>query len=815
MADSIPNVVFNGQGSFPYAINFTSGGSEKSQLSLTFIDRSANYDLDNRFPRNTSSLVSVTVGAFFKFDGYIVTADVEEMAAGGAKLNVVLDDSSIILDKYVVGLKGMWGPGFTTTSVGTFGNLILIGTQVDPCKNVPPNAPDPCAPDCGEDNGGKESFNCQEEKLLKILEVDYSFPELQAAVAGIVKFGSFPAGINTEYRANYTGVLREVIKNWCQDFGIDFYWSENSIYFYDTKTGATINDGAVDPSYIISKKKSFSIEGNYTQGNVVYFGGEGEKREYSCSRNSGKNLTLRPITLLDILEDNSDTQGKPGYSFLVRNYDPQTYNLGPSVKCLMESIILNYYSDVLRDLYLLWENQRLDTVQRMKAFIDASSKRPIPALGGFKPTRICHAGQESITSENESYNIYTTLLSRMSPNEGIDFVNRGGYFVAADYNKTRHDYFNNFEKRLGSEFIGKYWIRGGVNGENYSFNAPDGNASYYSNGSEIQFPFLETLPADIRASSDFIEDVLGTDDPTKTDKTHGRFVIVERSAAWVPNQSADAIQKIIQEIEPFAIKEMGSEDVNGTNALKSGQSWFMVFPRPKGMDLNIGGAGKTGEDKNPFDAKNVGLSGVLDGINRTYGLVSSITQYYGIKTPSSSVKIYLPSQAGPKAGRAYPGYQIFANGSQFTNEIIKIINKGEFVLGAVPPTTPKDVGLQIQYRDVTQNLIDLFQANNNATCGYDQNKILTLLQNFNARYNTPLSVEREIREYTMSNMPQTKFTVKDGLQSFSLNYTSDGIETALAFSNLPPNKKSEALILEEFKKTNTILKRAQKYFVQP
>jgi hypothetical protein len=784
MFSAIPNVIFNGQSSFPYSVDFSSGGSEKSQLLMTFIDRNGNYDIDNRFPRNTSNLVSITIGAFFKFDGYIVTTNVEEMAAGGAKLNVVLDDSSIILDKYVVGLKGMWGPGFTTTATGTFGNLILLGTQIDPCKNIPPNAPDPCAPDCGEDNGGKESFNCQEEKLLKILEVDYSFPELQAAVAGIAKFGSFPSGINTSYRANYTGTLREVIKNWCQDFGIDFYWSDNAIYFYDTKTGANINDSAIDLSAVISKRKSFSIEGNYTQGNVVYFGGEGEKREYSCSRNSGKNLTLRPITLLDILEDNSDTNGKPGYSFLVRNYDSQNYNIGNAVKCLMESIIMNYYSESLRDLYLIWENQGLNTVAKMKDFIDTSSKRAIPVLGGFRPTRICHAGQETINSENESYEIYKTLVSRMAPNESIDFINRGGYFVAADYNKTRHDYFNNFEKKLGSDFIGKYWIRGGVNGENYTFNAPDGNATYYSNGSEIQFPFLETLPADIRASSDFIEDVLGRDDPSKPDKTHGRFVIVDRSAAWVPNQSADSIQKII------------------------------VFPRPKGMDLNIGQGGKTGEDKNPFDAKNVGLSGVLDGINRTYGLVSSVTQYYGIKTPSSAVKIFLPSQAGPKEGREYPGYQIFANGSQFTNEITKIINKGEFVLGAVPGTTQKDVGLQIQYRDVTQNLIDLFKANNNETCGYDQNKILTLLQNFNARYNTPLSVEREVREYTMANMPETKFTVKDGLQSFSLNYTSDGIETTLAFSNLPPNKKSEALILEEFKKTNTILKRAQKYFAQ-
>ena len=63
--------------------------------------------------------------------------------------------------------------------------------------------------------------------------------------------------------------LRDVIKNWCQDFGLDFYWSDNAIYFYDTKTGTSINDGAVDSTTLLSRKTSFSIEGNYSQGNIV------------------------------------------------------------------------------------------------------------------------------------------------------------------------------------------------------------------------------------------------------------------------------------------------------------------------------------------------------------------------------------------------------------------------------------------------------------------------------------------------------------------------------------------------------------------
>lgn len=808
MIESIPDVIFDGESSFPYAIDFSYGGSEKSELTLNFVDKVGDLNSINKYQRDSGRLISVVIGPFFRFSGYTVAANIKAATEGGVTYSIKMQDSSIILDKYFVGLKGVWGNGFTTTATGNYGNLILLGKQIDPCKNMPPNSPDPCAPLCS-DQEDRQDFNCIEERQLKILEVDYSFPELQAAVAGVVRFGQFPQGINTEYRANYTGTLREVIKSWCQDFAIDFYWDDNAIYFYDLSTGINIDDSQIDSTHVISQRKSFSIEGNFTQGNIISFTADGEKREYSCSRNSSKGITLRPITLLDVLEDNSDTNGKPGYSFLVRNYDPNTFVLQKSKKCLFESIILNYYSENFRNLYILFENQNLDTVQKMKDFA-ASTKKGIPSLGGFKPTRVCHAAQKDVVSENESYNIYKTLLSRLTANEALDFVNRGGYFVAADYNKTQHEYFINFEKKLGENFFGKYWIRA-FNGENYTFNAPDGDVKYYSNGSEIQFPFLEYLPVDIKATSDFIEDLVGEYDPTKPDKAHGNFLFMERTATWVPSQTADSMQKIIQELEPFSIKEIGNEDVNGVNVLKAGQTWFQVFPRPKGLDLDI--ANRTKEDKNPYDAKNVNLNTTFNGITATYGLNSSLTQAYAIKTPSSLVPIYLPSQAGPYEGTHYAGYTVLANGAQFTNEYSAIIPKAEYVLGAVPPTSNKDTGMQIQFRDASQTLLELIKVNGQQSCGYDENKIQALLAQFNSRFNNPVSVEREEREYEISNIPASRFTAKNGLQSFSMSYSDQGVRTTLTFSNLPKSHKSDAVTLEEFKKQNT-LKRAKNYYVQ-
>lgn len=812
MIKLVPNIILDGQIVNPYSVDFTSGGNDVSKLSLTFVDRTGDYDLTNRFQRNSNRIISISIGNFFKFSGYIVGTDASQRSSGGSILKVDLSDSSIILDKYFIGLKGVYGAGFSTIASGTFSNIILVGKQVDPCVNLPPNAPDPCAPFCG-DSETQETFNCQEEKAMKILEVNYSFPELKSAVAGVVKFGSFPAGVNTQYRSNYTGNLRDVLKSWCQDFGIDFYWENNAIYFFDARLGRQINTSNIDVQTVISTSQSFSIEGNYTLGNLVYFGGEGEKREYSCTRDSNsKRFTLRPITIYDILEDNTDSNGNPGYAFLTRNYDPHLYRLGNATRSLFDSIVLSYYSDVIRDLYQLFEVEGLDSVLNMIAFINNPSKKPIPALGGLRPRKIFYSPKPGLPVQDNLYaNVYKTLVSRMTPNEAVDFDKRGGYFIVADYNKERHDLFLNFENKLAEDLVGKYWFRGGVDGENYSFDAPDASPTFYSNGSEIQFPFLDALPVDIVRSSDFITESLAIDDPTNPDKTHGKFLIVERTPAWVPNKTSDSIQRIIQELVPYSMEVVGSEDINGENFLDAGQVFIKVLPRPKGLDLKIYNHQK--EENNPFDAKNVGRRGEVGGIISGYGLLSSLTTSFVLKTPASSVKIFMPSQAGKRFGTEYGGYTVFANGQQFTNNITRIIPKAEFILGSVPASTDKDVGLQIQYRDATQNLVDLF-ANNGDTCGYNKAKILGLLQNFNSRYYTPASVERETRSYTIFGIPEFRFTALDGLQSFTLNYEDSGVTTTLSFSNLPEAKPSEAIVLEEFKKANTILKKAAKYFKQ-
>ena len=63
------------------------------------------------------------------------------------------------------------------------------------------------------------------ENECQIPQVTYNFAKLLAVLrnAGIVIDGLFD--LNTDYVRDYHGTLREVLNNWCSDFGFSFYWN--------------------------------------------------------------------------------------------------------------------------------------------------------------------------------------------------------------------------------------------------------------------------------------------------------------------------------------------------------------------------------------------------------------------------------------------------------------------------------------------------------------------------------------------------------------------------------------------------------------
>ena len=143
---------------------------------------------------------------------------------------------------------------------------------------------------------GTEEF--EERPCGAASEISYNFSELlnSLKVRGI-KFSNLPDGSSPDkkplYRANYIGTLREVLEQWCANFGLDFYYQDNLPYSYnqgfrflDLYKGADITPirDIVDPtttmgsefgvtpnqtSVIISYKESATLSNTYLQSVIT------------------------------------------------------------------------------------------------------------------------------------------------------------------------------------------------------------------------------------------------------------------------------------------------------------------------------------------------------------------------------------------------------------------------------------------------------------------------------------------------------------------------------------------------------------------
>ena len=131
---SIPNTKINGKNVYPYAIDFSEGGSEASEISLSYVNKDGNYAIP---ATDSTRPVTISIGNFRSIDAYVVETTTTNAPKGGKILHVTYKDSSMILDKTVVGLRGVHGAGFTSATTGNFSSdMVLVGSQIDPCQNV-------------------------------------------------------------------------------------------------------------------------------------------------------------------------------------------------------------------------------------------------------------------------------------------------------------------------------------------------------------------------------------------------------------------------------------------------------------------------------------------------------------------------------------------------------------------------------------------------------------------------------------------------------------------------------------------------------
>jgi hypothetical protein len=283
MKADFPSIKISGITKKVYSADLSGGGSEPSTLRLSFIWGKEDYNL------NTKSEIVVRIGNFYTFKGHAISFSTKESVTSGKTCELTLVDTSVILDKIYVGLKGKDGgplpnilkqnttqvalPGninlnnYLKTSsvtpslvsnkvsnlsiyraVGDFSNMIFVGDYIDPCGNLENDSEkDKCDP-CTSNTTPNNSLDCQKSRGFSKLDVDYKFSDLiqEASRYGVNFNNTFSSPV--DYRAQYTGTLREVLNNWCQDFGFSFYWKNDTVIFFDLSRGININDSTIKDS---------------------------------------------------------------------------------------------------------------------------------------------------------------------------------------------------------------------------------------------------------------------------------------------------------------------------------------------------------------------------------------------------------------------------------------------------------------------------------------------------------------------------------------------------------------------------------------
>lgn len=178
-------------------------------------------------------------------------------------------------------------------------------------------------------NGGYVILGSEEmysEVCATIPEVKYSFKQLieSLSIRGLNFLGDFSGAFLTGglYTQNYIGTLREVMNNWCSDFGMQFYTSGKSFIGLDLKKEIDISSilEVADPKSYLGKsfdggqngialgnyKESYSLENTYRQSVIT---ADVRPREIKSESREVKNFVhFQPLHPLDFYSPDWTTQ---------------------------------------------------------------------------------------------------------------------------------------------------------------------------------------------------------------------------------------------------------------------------------------------------------------------------------------------------------------------------------------------------------------------------------------------------------------------------------------------------------------------------
>lgn len=844
MIVDVPYVKVSGIKYPVYAVDYSTNQTGVSKLVIDFV---ANTEYLEPL-LNTKNPTIVNISGVLTFSGYPVSSSITETLEGKV-MQVTYYDTSILLDKIYVGLHGVHGDsknrqlrtelsGNFTIPVpevsGVFSNMVLVGDYVDPCEGIGIDYIDPCdaCPSASEltsviEGNTSKFIDCRNEIYTRILDVRYTLSQLIAALSikGI-KFSNVPV-INANYYGRFTGTAREVLSSWCSELGLTFIWEDSTVKFIDLKSGIIINDSSFyNDCQLVSRTVSRSIENNSYQGNIYYFGGEGRIIENDCSGKNTYRLTMVPITLKDIfwsfIDDGSGGGRSAGLSpyiskfYTDRNSGLDIFKDNQSIEGLQFACMLSYYSEELRDLFLLYYFYGVTSLEDL-----VSTNRKLPLLGIEEVLEVNNYSEasEEFSGSEPADRIYFNELTK----DDRKFCKaNNGRLLKIKYNQTYHTRFKEFEKNLAKEFIGRYWISY-LSDRNYQISGPDGTPVFYSTGGSINLPFIDLLPESIRATSVFINKILkqtrDANSPSGeiTTTVNKKFILLDRKPAWEPTSVGDSfanVDKILRKLSPYYISPFKSRAGDATESnLKHEEVYILAYNKPSSLNLSI-----SGPIYHPVETANKNIktdASDFGAFNTYYGLRESSTKRYDIsmEVPSAGgdptvikKKVYLPTQSYSDFGISFSGYTVLATPKPLQVITKSLLKKKEIIIGDCP--TPfginssgidNTVSTEIVFRDLSTYTSSVIESAG-GTCGYSSTLIKSLMNEYKSSTARRSQVEALTKSYELQGVPTRAISLSDGLSSFSIRINDNGISSSITFSNLPKSFVSQEAKYEEVKR---------------
>jgi len=806
----IEEIVVNGVsgeifGAYIYGSNLELGFSESpTKLTLNIVKEEGDFE---SFPNNLLSSYQIKVGSLTLSKMYLYSYEISRSVGQKvATLNFL--DGSFILDKIFIGLvnrHGATGDGPLTPfevpaicltcdgsqlipKTGSVFRKIFSGLEidVDPLRG-------------GSIILGQEQFV---EGACDIPDVAYNFTQLLDAItqAGIINTNF--VDINPKYYQSYVGSLREVLSNWCADFGYSFYWdlTQNGLKAIDLK----IEVDFIDQIKNIIKSNT-NLEVDKTNENTLAI------ESFNESATLEGTVTQKFISryLKPFRTKSSSTTSINSRSFSC--IKPEKFNINQND---ITRAVLGKYSDNARTVFCM---------------------KNVTSQGKYIGLEQIYTA-ETISAGQKNDNLFTKAYDYGYSNDAItQFIdkNNGAQVLIAVYNPSAKEMYTEWESTV-ADMIGKYY-QGDKEPNQETENC---QPSYFVQTNVEVNPASQVYTNKNKYDLPFADAIIGPVNNEGVSWSIPRLYIFSRSAVYGTTQEEYDAAMLVNGTDPFqrfivsylpieglaysrlsAAKEEATKAGDSSTAGKlqtiiskadefkgSGSEKKVVFafiPPQTILDSAISTSWSSGtnkleiakeeEDKESGECVTQCETDIIQDIcgkcpnppQPYVGLRNTTARILNVGCPTAgkTTKITLPSE-GP-----YSGYEQTSTNFRFT------VPGQKLVFGNVSSPDDNTLSLNVIESDITNDLdpsdgstiVNMYVPD--GANGFTKTTPAAYHADLTQKLVNSITTERKNISISVIGMKlgdlENFITPDKGLTNFSINLNENGATTQIAFANRP------------------------------